>query len=268
MIFMSYKLVALDMDDTLLSEDLSISEKNLEAIRAMENSGVKIILCSGRPYDAMIKYIDVLDIHSKDDYIVSFNGAFINKISGEEVYSGIIEGEVLNTFIDIGRKRKISVQLYTPNLTIEQYTERTAHYEQLTGMKAQIVENLKIYDKSVKVLYNHFAGDELEALRLEIMDKFGEYYNIFYSKPFYIEVLNRKSSKGLAVAYLANRMGLEASDVLCMGDGFNDVSMIEYAGMGAAVANAPEGVKAVADYVTLADHNHDAVWEVYQRFFQ
>lgn len=264
---MFYKLVALDMDDTLLSEDLSISEKNLKAIRRMEEMGVKIILCSGRPYDAMIAYLDVLDIHDEEDYIVSFNGAYINKISGEEVFSGIIEGEGLKGLIDLGRRYGISTQLYNPSLTVEAYTDKTQNYERLTGMKAIVIDDLKDMPASVKVLFNHVAGDELERLRLEIIEKYGSQYNIFYSKPFYIEVLNNKSSKGLAVEYLANQMGIDRSQVLCMGDGFNDVSMLEYAGMGIAVANAPDGVKDAADYVTEADHDHDAVWEVFQRFF-
>lgn len=265
---MKYKLLALDMDDTLLSEDLSISAKNIEAIRAIEASGVKIILCSGRPYESMVKYLDVLDIHSQEDYIVSFNGALINRISGEEVFSGIIEGPILHELIDIGRENNISVQLYNTELTIENYNERAKHYEFLTKMKATLIDDLKSVPRSVKVLYNHVAGDDLEALRLKLVDLYSDQCNIFYSKPNYIEVLNKLSSKGLAVEFLANKLGIERDEVVVMGDGFNDVSMISYAGLGVAVANAPDGVKEHANYVTTATHNEDAVWEVYEKFFK
>ncbi len=265
---MKYKLVALDMDDTLLHEDLSISEKNIKAIRSMEQMGVKIILCSGRPYDSMTPYLPVLDIHNPDDYMVSFNGAYINRISGEEEFSGVIEGDILSALIDIGRAHNISVQLYNPTLTVERYIDKTKNYEQLTGMKAEVVDDLKTIDYSVKVLFNHVAGDALENLRIDLVEKYGDTLNIFYSKPFYIEVLNRKSSKGLAVKYLAEKLSIKQEEVLVMGDGFNDLSMIQYAGMGVAVNNASEGVKAEADYVTRATHNEDAVWEIYEKFFK
>jgi len=264
---MTYKLLALDMDDTLLSEDLSISQKNIEAIKAMEANGVRIILVSGRPYESMVKYLDVLDIHSDDDYIVSFNGALINKISGELVFRGTVQGKVLDDLILKGREKSIDVQLYSPLLTVEKHTDKTARYEYLTGMKAKVIEDLRVIDDSVKVLFNHVAGPDLEALRLELEDKYGKDFNIFYSKPNYIEFLNKKSSKGLAVKFLAEGYGIEQSEVVAVGDGFNDVSMIDYAGLGVAVANAPDGVKEVADYVTTADHNNDAIWEVYQKFF-
>ena len=265
---MKYKLLALDMDDTILSEDLSISPKNIEAIRAIEASGVKIILCSGRPYASMVRYLDVMGIHSEEDYIVSFNGAVINRISGEEIFSGIIEGPILHELIDLGRDHKISVQLYNTELKVEAYNERAKHYEELTGMKATLVEDLKTIPRSVKVLYNHVAGDDLEALRLKLVELYEDRFNIFYSKPNYIEVLNKLSSKGLAVAYLAEQLGIKQEEVAVMGDGFNDVSMISYAGLGVAVANAPDGVKEHANYVTIADHNQDAVWEVYEKFFK
>ncbi len=265
---MKYQLLALDLDDTLLSEDLTISHKNIEAIRAMEAKGIKIILVSGRPFESMVKYIDVLDIHNEEDYIVSFNGALVNKISGEEVFNGIIEGDILHKLIDMGRERNISVQLYNDKLTVEKYTDRTKEYEYLTGMKSHMVEDLKEIPRSIKVLFNHSAGPDLEQFRLDLLEAFGDVFNIFYSKPNYIEVLNKKSSKGLAVAYMAEKLGIKQEAVVAVGDGFNDASMIEYAGVGIAVANAPDGVKEIADYVTTVDHNNSAINEVYEKFFK
>ena len=264
---MKFQLLALDMDDTLLSEDLSISHKNLEAIKAMEAEGVKIVLCSGRPKESMLKYIDILDIHNEDDYIVSFNGALIHKIGGHEVFSKVIEGDVLHDLIDMGRAKNIDVQLYDDDLTVEKVTEKTEVYMGLTGLGSVLVHDLKTLDRSVKVLFNHVAGPELEAFRIELTEKYGHVFNIFYSKPNYIEVLNIESSKGLALAYLAEELHIPREAVVAMGDGFNDVSMIEYAGVGIAVANAPDGVKERADYVTVATHNESAVWEIYNKYF-
>lgn len=264
---MNYKLLALDMDDTLLSTDLGISPKNLEAIYKMEAMGIKIILCSGRPLASMLNYLNLLNLKNDEDYIVSFNGALIHKISGEEVVNQCIDGPILSKLIDMGRAADIDVQLYNEDLMVERYTEKTKIYELLTGLESTIVDDLKGISRTVKVLYNHVAGDELEALRQSLLQAFEDQLNIFYSKPNYIEVLNKKSSKGLAIEFLANKLGIHQNEVIAMGDGFNDLSMIQYAGLGIAVANAPEGVKAGADYVTHATHDEDALWEVYEKYF-
>ena len=264
---MKYKLLALDMDDSLLSEDLSISPKNIEALHAIEDMGTKIMLCSGRPLASMVKYLDVLGFHNQDDYIVSFNGALIHKLSGEEIFNQRISGPILESLIDIGRKNNLDVQLYNDEMTVERYTEKTRIYELLTGLETKIIDDLKTVKESVKVLYNHVAGPELENHRLELIEKFGDELNIFYSKPNYVEVLNKKSSKGLAIEYLAKKLGIDRSEVVAMGDGFNDVSMLQFAGVGIAVANAADGVKANANYVTKATHNEDALWEVYEKYF-
>lgn len=265
---MDYKLLVLDLDDTLLSQDLTISTDNIEAIRAAKEKGLHVVLCSGRPKKSMLKYADILDIHDAEDYIVSYNGAIINQFDGTEVLYKPIEGQVLHRLIDIGRQAGIDVQLYSEDLTVEKYTDRTKHYESLTGFPATLVEDLKNVTSSIKVLYNHIEGSKLENLRLKLVEEFDDRFNIFYSKPFYIEVLNKAVSKGLAVKYLSELLYISRDEVIAVGDGFNDVSMLEYAGMGIAVKNAPEGVKAVADYVTKRDHNSSAIREVYDRFIK
>lgn len=265
---MSYKLLVLDLDDTLLSEDLSISEGNIEAIKNAKAMGLHVVLCSGRPKKAMMTYADKLDIHDDGDYIVSYNGAVINQFDGTRVLYKPIEGEWLGKLVEIGRKHKIATQLYAEDLTVEDYSERTKHYEGLTGFPATVVADLKEVPSSIKVLFNHLEGEELENLRLELLELCGDRFNIFYSKAFYIEVLDKSVSKGLAVEYLAKKLSIKREEIIAVGDGFNDVSMIEYAGLGVAVANAPDGVKAVADYITESNHNESAVLEVYNKFIK
>ncbi len=264
---MSYKLLVLDLDDTLLNEDLEISKDNLVAIKEIRSKGVHVILCSGRPLDSMMPYAHQLDVHDDQDYIVSFNGAIINRFDGSPVKYTTIKGNELVDLVMEGRQRYIDVQLYTEGLTVERYTERTKHYEGLTGVPANVVNDLTQVDESIKVLFNHTNKEELEELRKELVSRYKEQYNIFYSKPFYLEVLDKTASKGLAIKYLSERLGVKREEIIAVGDSYNDVSMIEYAGLGIAMQNAPGPIKEIADYITERTNNESIVVEIKDKFF-
>lgn len=265
---MSYKLLVLDLDDTLINDEREIPKANIEAVQAIEAMGCHVVLCSGRPVASMMKYVDDLGIHADEDYIVSYNGAIIDKIDGTRIHFQPIEGDVLKDLVKIGRKADIDVQLYTEALTVERYTDRTKLYETLTKLPATVIPDLMTVETSVKVLFNHEAGPRLESLRLEIIEKYSDIFNVFYSKPFYVEVLNKKASKGLAVQFLAEELAIKPAEIIAIGDGYNDVSMIEFAGVGVAVANAPDGVKECANYVAIRNNNEGVVEEIYNKYFK
>ncbi|PKM54423.1 MAG: hypothetical protein CVV00_08250 [Firmicutes bacterium HGW-Firmicutes-5] len=265
---MKYKLLAIDLDDTLLSDQLEISKENKKAIIEMENMGIHVVFCSGRAKDSMMKYVKEVGIHEKEDYIISYNGAVIDRFDGERVFYKPISREYLKELIDIGRQHNIDTQLYTDEIVVEKYTDKTKLYEELSGLPVKVVSDLKDIEESIKVLYNHVAGDALEELRLELTAKFDSNFNIFYSKSHYVEVLHKEANKGLAVKNLAESLGISREKVVAIGDGFNDVSMIEYAGLGVAVKNAHDGVKEKADYITEADNNKSAICEVYEKFIK
>lgn len=263
---MTYEMLILDLDDTLLGDDLKVSEENIQAIMGVKEKGLHVVLCSGRTMNSMMPYIKAIGIHSEGDYIISYNGAMIHTIGGKEVYSKPIEGSLLKDLIMIGREQEIDVQLYTEELLIERRSDRSRVYERLTGISAVVIDDLMTIKKSRKVLFNYKAGPKLENLRLELINKFDDLVNVFYSKPYFVEVLNKEGSKGLAVKYLAEKMNIKREAIIAIGDGFNDLSMIKYAGLGIAVRNAPDGVKEGADYVSNSSNNENVVCEVYDKF--
>jgi len=263
---MKYKLLVLDLDGTLLDDEINISEKNIKALQEVERKNIAIVLCSGRPFVAMKNFVEELNIHAKEDYVISFNGAMITTIEGERIYYNPIEEDALKELIQLGRDYHIDVQLYTEDLLIERYTEKTSEYEKASGMKAVLLEDLKTIKKSVKVLFNGEVGEKLERLRKELIVRFGDIFNIFYSKPTFIEVLAKEVDKGFGVKFVADRLGIQAEEIIAVGDGFNDVAMLTYAGMGIAVQNAPEGVKKVANHITKNTNNEDAIAEVIKDF--
>lgn len=262
-----YKLLVLDFDDTLLTDELTISQEDIEAIIAAKNKGVYILFCSGRSNDSMRQFIDIMNIHDDHEYFVSFNGARIDDMNGNNIFVKSIEGPVLKDLIDLGAEFDVTTQLYYDSkLVIEKETRLSRKYQKLTNMQHVIMTNIKDLPYSTKVLFNSDDIPKLEKMQDRIKNKYSDVVNVFFSKPTYLEILHPDANKGLAVKYMAEHLGISKDEVIAVGDGFNDLFMIEYAGVGVAVANARDGVKAKADYITEASNNESAVAEVINKY--
>jgi Cof subfamily protein (haloacid dehalogenase superfamily) len=261
-------MLVVDLDDTLLNDERIISDVNAEAIKAIKNEGIHIVFCSGRSDESMNKYIKSLSIHKDEDYFISFNGAKIQQVSGETIFYEAIEKPILNSLIEVGKEYSVSTQLYVGNkLVVENYTEEIETYEMMTGLKATVIENMEQVNKSTKILYNCKDIDVLNDIKKKLELLYSDDINVFFSKPTYLEVLNKKASKGLAVKYLANYLNVNRDEIVAIGDSYNDLSMIQYAGKGVVVKNGREGVKSQADYITKATNNEHAVAEVIKKYF-
>ncbi len=119
-----YKMLVLDLDDTLLSDDLTISEENIEAIKKAKEKGIYILFCSGRSNDSILKYIEGMDIHDDHEYFVSFNGGRIDTIDGENVFLRNIQSPILTELIELGQFYELTTQLYDEGkLIVEEETE-------------------------------------------------------------------------------------------------------------------------------------------------
>lgn len=262
-----YKLLVLDFDDTLLTDELTISQENIDAILAAKEKGVYILFCSGRSNDSMKKYIDIMDIHDDHEFFVSFNGARIDTISGENIFVKAIEGPVLSELIDLGEEFGVTTQLYYDNkLIVKEETRLSRKYQGLTHMEHKIMPNIKELPYSTKVLFNCDEIFKLKEMEEIIKEKYSDVVNVFFSKPTYLEVLHPEANKGLAVKYMTERLALKAEEVIAVGDSYNDLFMIEYAGLGVVVQNGRDGVKEKANYITEATNNESAVAEVINKF--
>lgn len=261
------KMLVCDLDDTLLSDDLTISMNNVQAIKEAKDQGVVIMFCSGRSDDSMMQFIEAMDIHEDDEYFISFNGARIDTVNGDNVFIKPIKGDLMKDLIDIGYEFDITTQLYyDQHLVVEQEDDYSRIYQERTNMNVRVVKEIKDLPYTMKVLYHNNDRTLLAKIKKTVEERYGESVNCFYSKKFYLEVLHKDVNKGLTVKWMADHLGVVQENVIVVGDGFNDVSMIEYAGIGCAVANAPDGVKEIADFITDNDNNHDAVAEVIYKF--
>ncbi len=260
-------MIVLDLDDTLLNNHLVVSDENIKALKEAHKSGTVITICSGRVSQSIIQVMKEIGLHTDKDYYISYNGAIINNGQNDRIFYKPIEGQILHEFIEIGRHYGVDIQLYKDDdIIVEKYTPRTKTYEMQSKIKATIVNDLQAYDDTFKVLYNCDDVVVLEKIQELVQKKYQNKVHVFFSKPTYLEIINKEANKGLALAYLADYLQISQDEIIAVGDSMNDVYMIEYAGIGVAVQNARDEVKGIANYITeLTNHEH-AVAEVINKF--
>lgn len=271
---MKYKMVAVDMDGTLLKDNKEVSEVNKEAIRKACEAGVKVVVCTGRIFTSAKAYAKIVGSEAP---IIASNGAYIrDKDKENAVYEKNLDKEILLKIVKLAKENDFFPHIYTTN-TI--YTEKLifssknyATWNESLSEKdrviIEIVENLEEYIHESK--HNYIKAvvmcddiEKLKWLRNEILKE--TEVAIMSSVPNNIEITAFGTSKGEGVKILADFYGIKREEVICIGDNENDISMIEYAGLGVAMENSPEDVKNVAKYITDTNEN-DGVAKVIEKF--
>lgn len=254
-----YKLIALDMDGTILKEDKTISIETQNAIQSAKAKGVKVVLSSGRPMVGLKKYLNQLNLIDKDDYAVAYNGALIqNTQTGEVIAKTPMIMEDLRYLYSLSKELKVNIHLLTENSCM---TPKWNHYSQYEAdengipLKIADFDNLDPETTIVKIMFIDEEGILSPAIS-KLPKVVYKKYTVVRSAPFYLEFLDKSVNKGNGVELLANSLGIKREEVICVGDAGNDVHMIKYAGLGVAMGNAFPEIKEIADYITLTNEEH------------
>ncbi|ERI07538.1 Cof-like hydrolase [Aneurinibacillus aneurinilyticus ATCC 12856] len=255
--YMTYKLAAIDIDGTLLNDEYKITEENKKALRAVEEEGIHIVLCSGR---APLSVTPLLEEIGIDGYFICHNGAVTSHSKTKEILNEAgFSIHSLKNVLDYCRKENIhtdfctALDMYTENLDRE---DVRAMYAKYLAEPKLVEDALSVEDKLVKfTLFGtdaqlNKAYEELTAMNLPVQT--------LRSGPFYIDLIDRATSKGAALSNLANYLNIPLSETIAIGNYYNDLDMITMAGMGIAVGNAPQDVKQQADMV-VASNNESGV---------
>ncbi|WP_315067653.1 sugar-phosphatase [uncultured Clostridium sp.] len=264
-----YKLIALDMDGTLLTADKRVSEKNKAAIKAAEANGVKIVLASGRPLIGIAKYLNELNLLKDEDYVLSFNGGLVQNTKTQEIVSKLtLKGKDLKNIYKISKELNINIHafsakdgLITPK--ISQYTEYEAT---INGIEINIRDFNEVDDEEdiIKVMMidpQEILDPAIEKLPSEVYEK----YSVFKSAPFFLEFTNKEVDKGLGLKKLGEYLGIKKEEIIACGDAGNDLSMVKYAGLGVAMGNATKEVKEAASFITTSN-DEDGIANVIEKF--
>ncbi|MDA9556883.1 Cof-type HAD-IIB family hydrolase [Vibrio sp.] len=254
-----YKLIALDMDGTLLNSNKEISTRTKEAIAAAREKGKKVVLASGRPLQGMQAKLDELRITGQDEFVLFYNGSMVKELgSGEIIHQKIIDGKAAKLVADLAKKLGLYVHAFSPEYGL--ITPENNPYTKIEAQINTVAINIKDFstltddEPIIKAMIVGAPEDITKAATL-IPKEFHESYTVVQSAPIFLEFLNPNSHKGVGIEAIVKHLGYDASEVIAMGDAGNDNHMIQYAGLGVAMANAMEETKAIADLIT--DSNDD-----------
>lgn len=245
---MAYKIIALDLDDTLLNAKKEVSPENRKVLDRLAETGMHIVLASGRLIQGMQYVLDQIPGHS---YTISFGGAVITDKDGKNIYSCSLPPLTAKKIIRYVADHGYYFQIFCNNTFY--YVNRTQHtdkYEKsarFTGVQEPEILNWDIVYTSKILIID--SQERVNELRIIFEDMFPD-IQIVFSQTGYMEILNTEVSKGKALAHITELLHLEPNEVIAIGDSEIDISMIEYAGLGIAMGDANESVLKIADYIT------------------
>lgn len=260
------KLIAIDLDDTLLDNSRRISPRVKAAVREAKARGVAVTLATGRMHRSALPYALELEL---DIPLITYNGALIKfSRSGETLFHCPLDAAVAGGVLGLFRRKSWYVQVYADDLLYVRERDANARrYEEVSGMEAVVVGD-GLYDLGDRPPTKMLAIAEpadMDGLVGAVRELYGDRLYLATSKPNYLEILNPGANKGLALARLADYFGLDRREVMAIGDSLNDKEMLEYAGLGVAMHNAAAAVKSVADAVTGAN-DADGVAEAVEKY--
>ena len=263
------RLLAVDLDDTLLRSDLTISYRTRSAIKKAEDAGVKVVLASGRVPAAMESFARMLGMHRRLGYLICNNGTIIQEtLAGNIAYEIRIDSRSALAAFDLADAEDFPVQIYEGDVMyVSRSNEYTEYDKKLTGLRQVVVENFRamVGGGCHKLL---IPGDPM--LLAPLQNLFRAYLDddvtLFTSKPYFLEVLPARIDKGTALSKVSELLGIKREEVLAVGDSMNDEAMIRWAGVGVAMVNGDERIKAVADYVTERTNDDDGIAEVIEKY--
>ncbi|CDB09974.1 MULTISPECIES: Cof-type HAD-IIB family hydrolase [Bacteroides] len=260
---MKYKLLVLDVDGTLLNDAKEITKRTLSALLKIQQMGVRVVLASGRPSYGLMKVAKTLELGNYGGFILSYNGCqIINAQNGEILFERRINPEMLPYLEKKARKNGFALFTYHDNLILTNNSddEHVLDEAELNDLVVIEEEEFSTAIDFAPCKCMLVSDDEaaLVALEEHWKKRLSGVLDVFRSEPFFLEVVPCSVDKANTLGALLEHLGVKREEVMAIGDGTCDVAMLQLAGMGVAMGQAPDSVKACADYIT-ASNEEDGV---------
>lgn len=264
--FMKYKLLVLDLDGTLTNSKKEITDQTYNALIKAQEKGVKVILASGRPTYGVAPIANVIKLDKYEGYILSYNGGeIIDWKTNEVMYEKVIDKDIIPYLYDCAKKNNFAIVTYDGKYVITENPEDEYVLKEalLNVMEPKKVTNFldAVKHPIAKCL---IVGEpsRLAKLEKEMYDNLNERMGVFRSEPYFLELVPKGIDKAQSLSVLLSEIGISKDEMITIGDGFNDLSMIKYAGLGIAMANAQDIVKENADFITKTNDEDGVAYAI------
>ena len=262
---MKYKMLVLDMDDTLLNDDHTISNENKEMLFKAKEKGVHIILASGRPTPAMTRYAQELELDNS--FIISYNGAVITDLKTNEIiFEQMLTKDQIHELYEYSVKSKTDIITYIDGAVVSETESEYIDIElSITGLPHNKVVSFKeaVQTPAVKCILLE-EPSYLKTVEKDLKEAM-PHLSVSMSKPFFLEVAQHGIDKAASIKILSEKLGVLQSEIIAVGNAGNDLTMIEYAGLGVWVDNVTPELRDRGDIIVASNNDH-GVAEVIQRF--
>ncbi len=262
-------MIVLDLDGTLTNRDKVITQKNKEMLMKAQKMGKIVVLASGRPTYGVMPLAEELCLADYGGYILSYNGGIImNCRNREVVFERKLPVEANKRILQVAQDEGVEWLSYQDDFIVTSnpespYVQLESRINQLRVRK--IEDGMSYMDFSVPKILLVDDGDYLALVEGRAKASLGRNFSIYRSEPFFLEILPRGIDKAQCLEQLLGNIGVRRDEMIACGDGYNDLSMIKFAGLGVAMENAVLPVRNAADYVTYSN-NDDGVAHVVEKF--
>lgn len=268
---MNKKIIALDIDGTLTNSSKKITKATLDKIIEIQEKGHIVAIASGRPLPGIRQVADTIRLQEFGGYVLAFNGGrIINYKTGEIIYQACLDNEKVKEVYDYALSVDAGMVTYEGDVVITG-TRIDDYMEMEAGLNHMELRYIKTFRDYITFPLNKClmtAPDEkAHTMELELSKRYTDCFSIFRSEPFFVEIMPKNVHKATSLAKLLEYLNMDKKDLIACGDGYNDLSMIEYAGVGVAMGNAQQIVKDAADFVTLTN-DEDGLVPVIEKFVE
>lgn len=262
---MAYKIMAVDIDGTLLDSKGNLTEGTIKAVRSAVEQGLIFILSTGRPVQGVQAIMDKLELNLP---VITYNGAMVVMGKSMDIlYEKGLSPEDVRSIVGLGEKFGTTITIWSSNkLYANKLNERALKYSQISGVSPMLLEDLEaVIKQGVSKILWYDEVEKIAEYEKEVGALLSGNVNFHTSQPYFLEFVDKNASKAIAMEKLGEYFNIRREEMIAVGDGFNDLSMIEYAGLGVAMENANDAIKQEADFVTLSN-DEDGVAHVINKF--
>lgn len=267
---MDYSILVLDLDGTLTNSKKEISATNRDALLRAQQQGMTLVLASGRPTYGIAPLANQLQMDRFGGYILSYNGGEIIDWSTQQtLYAQVLPDEVVPVLYRCAKQHDVALLSYDGRyIATEDPDDRYVRHEAfLNKMQVRRCRNF-LEEVPLPLPKCLIVGEpaRLVEVEAELSLALQGVISVYRSEPFFLELVPPGIDKAQSLAVLLRHIGTNREKMVAIGDGYNDVSMIEFAGLGVAMANAQEPVRKAADRVTLSN-DEDGVAAIVNELF-